>query len=66
MSIEPASPTAAATATCPECEAAVAFTRVPRRFEVCRCSACGSELEVTTVEPLTLQLAPEIEEDWGE
>ncbi len=34
--------------------------------EIIDCSDCGAELEVTSLAPLTLQLAPEIEEDWGE
>ncbi len=34
--------------------------------EIIDCSDCGAELEVTALAPLTLQLAPEIEEDWGE
>jgi alpha-aminoadipate carrier protein LysW len=33
---------------------------------VCRCSGCGAELEVASIEPLTLEVAPEVEEDWGE
>ena len=53
-------------AACPECEGDVAFARAPRRHEVCRCSGCGAELEVASIEPLTLELAPEVEEDWGE
>ncbi|MGP1309532.1 MAG: lysine biosynthesis protein LysW [Phycisphaerales bacterium] len=53
-------------AACPECEAEVSFAREPRRHEVCRCSSCGAELEVAAVSPLTLELAPEVEEDWGE
>lgn len=53
-------------AACPECEAEVAFARAPRRHEVCRCNGCGAELEVSSIEPLALELAPEVEEDWGE
>ncbi len=34
--------------------------------EIIDCSDCGAELEVTNLAPLTLALAPEIEEDWGE
>lgn len=59
-------PAPALAADCPECSAAVAFARAPRRHEVCRCSGCGVELEVAAVEPLTLEVAPEVEEDWGE
>lgn len=58
--------TATITAACPECDAAVTFTRAPLTGEIARCTDCRAELEVTRVEPLTLELAPEVEEDWGE
>ena len=29
-------------------------------------AACGAELEITALEPITLALAPQEEEDWGE
>ena len=54
------------TATCPECGATITFARAPRRHEIVRCPDCGAELEVTGVSPITLALAPEVEEDWGE
>lgn len=54
------------TATCPECGATITFARAPRRHEIVRCPDCGAELEVTAVAPITLALAPEVEEDWGE
>lgn len=50
---------------CPECAAVIAaapqFTG-----EIVDCAECGAELEVTALSPLRLELAPEIEEDWGE
>ncbi|MGD1917098.1 MAG: lysine biosynthesis protein LysW [Phycisphaerales bacterium] len=54
------------TATCPECGGTITFARAPRRHEIVRCPDCGAELEVTSVSPITLALAPEVEEDWGE
>jgi alpha-aminoadipate carrier protein LysW len=57
---------AAARAACPECDAPVVFTRPPLSGQVVSCGGCGAELEVTSREPLALQLAPEVEEDWGE
>lgn len=53
-------------AACPECESPVGFTRTPLNGEITECSACNSELEVTCRTPLRLELAPEVEEDWGE
>ncbi len=55
-----------ATAPCPECDAPVTFGRSPMAGEVVRCTDCSAELEVVSREPLTLELAPEVEEDWGE
>ena len=50
----------------PECEGAVALSERPRVNEVVECGECSSELEIVTVDPLQLALAPEVEEDWGE
>jgi alpha-aminoadipate carrier protein LysW len=38
----------------------------PQVSEIVECSECSVELEVVTADPLTLKLAPEVEEDWGE
>ncbi len=50
---------------CPECagdiEASPAFTG-----EIIDCGDCGVELEVTNLSPVTVEVAPEVEEDWGE
>ncbi|MBX3318051.1 MAG: lysine biosynthesis protein LysW [Phycisphaeraceae bacterium] len=54
------------TSPCPECEGPVRFDRPPLAGQVARCTDCGVELEVTSTSPLTLALAPEVEEDWGE
>lgn len=34
--------------------------------EIIDCGECGVELEVLSLQPLRLQAAPEVEEDWGE
>lgn len=53
------------TAECVECAAQVRLVN-PVAGEVVDCPECGAELEVTALEPLTLALAPEEQEDWGE
>ncbi len=53
------------TATCPECEGQLSLVDV-EIGEIVQCPDCGAELEVTGVDPVTLALAPEEEEDWGE
>lgn len=52
-------------AQCPECEAEVALEK-PEKGEIVTCPDCGVELEVRETDPITLALAPEVEEDWGE
>lgn len=54
------------TIECPVCTAPVTVPEGTRACEVLVCADCQSELEVTSVEPLTVDLAPEVEEDWGE
>jgi len=51
--------------TCPECEATLNLKEVVQG-EIVQCPDCGVDLEVVSVEPLKLELAPKEEEDWGE
>ncbi len=51
---------------CIECNGAVPAEDSVLVGEVLECPDCGVELEVTRLEPLQVELAPEIEEDWGE
>lgn len=52
--------------TCPECGASVDLEFDVVEGEITECEDCGAELEVISVNPLELDLAPEEEEDWGE
>ena len=54
------------TAECPECAAEVDLPADVVEGEIVQCAECAAELEVIGLEPLTLELAPEEEEDWGE
>jgi len=54
------------TVTCPECEAEFDIPDNTQIGEIVVCPDCGVELEVESIEPPTLVLAPEVEEDWGE
>ena len=58
-------PTATGQAQCPECFDDVPLTNVMQN-EITQCPGCGAELEIIALEPLTLSLAPQEEEDWGE
>jgi len=53
-------------ATCLECEAELALEEDVEEGEIVVCPDCGAEMEVMSVGPIELALAPEVEEDWGE
>ena len=50
---------------CPECEGSMTLND-PLQGEIVPCASCGAELEVVSLDPLRLDLAPEEGEDWGE
>lgn len=52
--------------TCPECAAEITLAADTLPGEIIQCPDCGVELEVMSLDPVTLDLAPEEEEDWGE
>jgi alpha-aminoadipate/glutamate carrier protein LysW len=54
------------TATCPECAAELLLTPGTLAHELITCPDCGTELEVLSLNPLELDYAPELQEDWGE
>jgi len=54
------------TAICPACDAELRIPANAVQNELLACSDCGTELEIVQLEPLTLDLAPQVEEDWGE
>ncbi len=51
---------------CPVCDADVKVTDDAMVGELLSCSDCGTELEVLSLDPLTVEEAPEVQEDWGE
>ncbi|ACL26437.1 MULTISPECIES: lysine biosynthesis protein LysW [Chloroflexus] len=53
-------------AECPECVAPITLPPNTLESEIIACPDCGAELEVVSLNPPTLALAPEVEEDWGE
>jgi alpha-aminoadipate/glutamate carrier protein LysW len=53
-------------ATCPECEATITLPGGTVEGEIITCPDCAAELEVVSVSPPELALAPEVGEDWGE
>ncbi len=54
------------TPLCPECDAEVVIPTDAMENELVSCPECGTELEIMNLNPMKLELAPEVEEDWGE
>ncbi len=54
------------TVTCIECDGDVSIPADAMQNELIVCPDCGVELEIISLEPLQVELAPEVEEDWGE
>lgn len=52
--------------TCPVCDGQVELPDDTVQGELIECAECGSELEVTGVDPYTVDEAPSEQEDWGE
>jgi alpha-aminoadipate carrier protein LysW len=52
--------------SCIECGAQIPLQNGLILGEILPCPECGAELEVTSLDPVQLELAPEVEEDWGE
>jgi len=59
-------PTTASSIACPECEARLQIPADSLLGQVLTCPDCHVELEITGLDPLALEPAPEVEEDWGE
>ena len=51
---------------CLECAAELELGPDLEEGQIVVCPDCGIELEVMSLDPVTLELAPEVEEDWGE
>ena len=51
---------------CPECAVDITLDDDVVESEILQCEDCGAELEVESLDPVKLVVAPEEEEDWGE
>ena len=51
--------------SCVECAADIELDGVIVG-EIVQCADCGVELEILSLDPVQLDVAPEEEEDWGE
>jgi alpha-aminoadipate/glutamate carrier protein LysW len=51
---------------CPECAAEVSLAVGTEEGEIIVCQDCGVDLEVLSLSPVEVALAPMEQEDWGE
>jgi alpha-aminoadipate carrier protein LysW len=51
---------------CLECDANLELGSDLEEGEIVVCPDCGVEWEIMSLDPLSIELAPEVEEDWGE
>lgn len=54
------------TAKCPKCDAELVIADDAEVGEIITCDECSAELEVKKLEPVELDDAPAVQEDWGE
>ncbi|MCX6065116.1 MAG: lysine biosynthesis protein LysW [Chloroflexi bacterium] len=55
-----------ANVTCTECAADITLAENTEVGEIIVCPDCGVDLEVISLDPPTVELAPMEQEDWGE
>ena len=51
---------------CIVCDAELSLGEETIVGELITCADCGTELEVTGINPFSIQEAPQVQEDWGE
>jgi len=51
---------------CPVCDGPVAVAATAVVSELVTCRDCGTELEITGIDPPSVAEAPSEEEDWGQ
>lgn len=51
---------------CVECGSEIETPENVETGEILDCGTCGAELEVVEDDPVRVEEAPELEEDWGE
>ncbi len=51
---------------CIICDGVIVLSKGTEKSEIIECSECGSELEIISINPIKLDVAPKPGEDWGE
>ena len=55
-----------ANGVCVVCEGSVGLPEDCCMGEILVCADCGTELELVSMDPVALEEAPQVQEDWGE
>lgn len=55
-----------ANGVCVVCEGSVGLPEDCCMGEILVCADCGTELELVSMDPIALEEAPQVQEDWGE
>ncbi|GGL99345.1 MULTISPECIES: lysine biosynthesis protein LysW [Micromonospora] len=51
---------------CPQCGGGISVPESVQLNEILECPECRAEIEVMSVDPLLIAVAPDVDEDWGE
>jgi len=51
---------------CLECQAEIKLGDDLQKGEVITCPECSTDLEIISVKPIKVKLAPVVQEDWGQ
>ena len=51
---------------CPYCDGELVLAEDIVKDELLECNDCGTELVVASLEPISIEEAPQVEEDWGQ
>jgi len=54
------------TILCPDCQGEIIIADDAAKGEVVSCADCSGDFEITNVQPLAIEHAPEVQEDWGQ
>lgn len=51
---------------CLDCQGEISLQGTVLPGEVVTCPDCSTDFEITNLKPITIEHAPEVQEDWGE
>ncbi len=51
---------------CPDCDGDIYLNNTTEKGEVVTCKDCSVQLEVVSLQPVKVNPAPKLDEDWGQ